>query len=88
MAHQAGTPGWNLGETKEKPRLTKKVVGQKGREIAEKYNHVLVALTAAALELAGQKDPLGFKLLAEAAETALGVGVEACAAVIGVDLEE
>lgn len=88
MAYQTGLPTWNLGSQPDvKPILTKEMVQKKGLMIAERYQKLLVALTAAGLELANDKDPLGLKLLAQAAESALEIGVKVCAANMGADLD-
>lgn len=88
MAQAIGKPTWALAEQSEKPRLTREIIAEKGRMVAKRYQKVMLDLTAAALELASEKDPLALKLLAEAAETALEIGVKACADNLGADLED
>jgi hypothetical protein len=85
MAHQAGTPQWDVGQTAEKPRLTQEVVTQKAKRIAERYQDLLLGLSAAAMELGNEGDPLGLQLLTSACEDALSIGVEACANALGAD---
>ena len=88
MATQSGIPTWNIGQPEEKPQLTKAIIAEKGRMVSEKYQHVLVALTSAAMELGANRDPLGLRLLTQAVELALESGVALCAAGLGADLDE
>lgn len=88
MARQTGPALWSLNRPSERPNLTADIVAEKGKMVVNRYGNIIIDLTAAAIELANERDPVGLQLLSKAAEMALGTGVEACAANLGVGKDE